>query len=110
MEQQMNPVTADTRFDADVLIVGAGPAGLALATTLQRSGVSALIVDKLESGQNTSRAAVIHAHTLEVLEAIGVSDKLDRSGLKVTRFSLRDRDSTLVRLRFDELPSKYSHL
>ncbi len=106
----MDPVTPKARFDADVLIVGAGPAGLALATTLQRAGVSALIVDKLESGQNTSRAAVIHAHTLEVLEAIGVSDKLDRSGIRVSRFSLRDRDSTLVRLKFDEWPSKYAHL
>jgi 2-polyprenyl-6-methoxyphenol hydroxylase-like FAD-dependent oxidoreductase len=106
----MNANTAKPRFDADVLIVGAGPAGLALATTLQRAGVSALIVDKLESGQNTSRAAVIHAHTLEVLEAIGVSGKLDQSGIKVTRFTLRDRDSTLVRLDFEELPSKYAHL
>jgi 2-polyprenyl-6-methoxyphenol hydroxylase-like FAD-dependent oxidoreductase len=106
----MNANTAKPRFDADVLIVGAGPAGLALATTLQRAGVSALIVDKLESGQNTSRAAVIHAHTLEVLETIGVSGKLDQSGIKVTRFTLRDRDSTLVRLDFEELPSKYAHL
>ena len=48
-------------FDTDVLIVGAGPTGLALATTLQRAGVSALVVGQLESGQNTSRAAVIHA-------------------------------------------------
>lgn len=106
----MNAHATPNRFDAEVLIVGAGPAGLALATTLQRAGVTALIVDKLESGQNTSRAAVIHAHTLEVLEAIGVSDKLGQSGIKVTRFALRDRDSTLVRLNFDELPSKYAHL
>ena len=98
------------QFDTDVLIVGAGPTGLALATTLHRAGVSALIVDKLETGQNTSRAAVIHAHTLEVLDAIGVSQNLSREGLKLTRFTLRDRDRKLAQLNFDELPSHYAHL
>lgn len=98
------------RVDTDVLIVGAGPTGLALATTLHRAGVSALIVDKLDAGQNTSRAAVIHAHTLEVLDAIGVSQTLAHEGLKLTRFTLRDRDRKLVQLNFDELPSQYPHL
>lgn len=106
----MNVQKIPPSFDADVLIVGAGPTGLALATALHRAGVSALIVDQLETGQNTSRAAVIHAHTLEVLEAIGVSQKLTQEGLKVTRFTLRDRDHTLVKLRFDELPSRFAHL
>ncbi len=106
----MDPRDTHPRDDADVLIVGAGPTGLTLATALERSGVSTLIVDKLDQGQNTSRAAVIHAHTLEVLERVGIAGQLTASGMKVTRFSLRDRDNTLVRLRFDELPSNYPHL
>ena len=106
----MNTIDASPPIDIDVLIVGAGPTGLALATTLHRAGVSTLIVDKLETGQNTSRAAVIHAHTLEVLEAIGVSQTLAHEGLKLSRFTLRDRDRKLVQLNFDELPSHYPHL
>jgi 2-polyprenyl-6-methoxyphenol hydroxylase-like FAD-dependent oxidoreductase len=106
----MNAPSTRAHFDTDVLIVGAGPTGLALATTLHRAGVSALIVDKLETGQNTSRAAVIHAHTLEVLDAIGVSKDLAREGLKLTRFTLRDRDRKLAQLNFDKLPSHYAHL
>ena len=109
-EQPMTTQIVSSNFDTDVLIVGAGPTGLALATTLHRAGVSALIVDKLETGQNTSRAAVIHAHTLEVLDAIGVSHTLAHEGLKLTRFTLRDRDRKLVQLNFDELPSHYPHL
>jgi 2-polyprenyl-6-methoxyphenol hydroxylase-like FAD-dependent oxidoreductase len=97
-------------FDTDVLVVGAGPTGLTLATALRRAGVSVRVVDQLDAGQNTSRAAVIHAHTLEELEAIGVSGQLAGAGLRLTRFSLRDRDDALVRLRFDQLPSKYAHL
>ena len=106
----MNAPSTTAHFDTDVLIVGAGPTGLALATTLHRAGVSTLIVDKLETGQNTSRAAVIHAHTLEVLDTIGVSKNLAREGLRVTRFTLRDRDRKLAQLNFDELPSNYAHL
>jgi len=101
--------TAD-RTDTDVLVVGAGPTGLALATTLMQSGVSPVIVDKLGSGQNTSRAAVIHAHTLEVLESLGVSERMLQQGLRLATFSIRDRDRVLVRLRFDGLPTRYACL
>ncbi len=97
-------------MDTDVLIVGAGPTGLALATTLMRNGVTPVIVDKLITGQSTSRAAVIHAHTLEVLEQLGVSERLGREGLKLVTFSIRDRNRVLVRLRFDRLPSRYAYL
>lgn len=98
------------RKDTDVLIVGAGPTGLALATMLMRSGITPVIVDKLTTGQNTSRAAVIHAHTLEVLEQLGVSERLANKGLKLAQFSIRDRDQILVRLRFDTLPTPYNCL
>ena len=52
---------------AEVVVVGAGPTGLALAATLRRAGLDVLVFDKLAEGANTSRAAVIHARTLEVL-------------------------------------------
>ena len=55
-------------------------------------------------------AAVIHAHTLEVLQQIGVSDRLLAAGLPLAKFSLRDRDRVLVRLRFDSLPTRFSQL
>ncbi|MGE3489870.1 MAG: FAD-dependent oxidoreductase [Vicinamibacterales bacterium] len=96
--------------ETDILIVGAGPTGLALATVLRQSGITPVIVDRLSTGQSTSRAAVIHAHTLEVLEQIGVTKQLENQGLKLSRFSIRDRDRTLVRLRFDDLPTRFACL
>lgn len=104
MSAQSIPTTTD------VLIVGAGPTGLALALTLQRAGVDYVLIDKLAKGQQTSRAAVIHAHTLEMLAETGVSDTLAANGLRLTKFSLRDRDQLLVRLSFDRLPSPFRHL
>ena len=96
--------------ETDVLIVGAGPTGLALAVTLQQAGIRPVIVDRLPAGQNTSRAAVIHAHTLEVLERIGVTDALERRGLPLTRFALRDHDKALLELDFSMLPSRYAQI
>ena len=94
----------------DVLIIGAGPTGLALAISLQQAGINHLLIEKLPQGQNTSRAAVIHAHTLEVLDALGVSTQLADEGLKLPSFTIRDRDQTLLRLGFDHLATPHNYL
>lgn len=50
-----------------VLIVGAGPSGLAAALSLNHQGVNDIvIVDAILAGENSSRAMVIQAATLEV--------------------------------------------
>ena len=96
--------------ETDVLIVGAGPTGLSLAATLQQAGIRHVLIDKLAEGHNTSRAAVIHAHTLEVLESIGVADPLAARGLKLSTFRIRDRDRALLSLPFDTLASRHAYL
>jgi 2-polyprenyl-6-methoxyphenol hydroxylase-like FAD-dependent oxidoreductase len=63
-----------------VVIVGAGPTVLALGAELMRLGISSLILDRLEAGANTSRAAVVHARTLEVLEPLGVTPRTASGG------------------------------
>jgi 2-polyprenyl-6-methoxyphenol hydroxylase-like FAD-dependent oxidoreductase len=96
-------------FDADVLIVGAGPSGLTLAAALAADGIRAAVIDRLAEGANTSRAAVVHARTLEVLEPLGVSSRLVERGLQAPRFTIRDRDRVLVPIDFDSLPTPYPY-
>ena len=91
----------------DVVIVGAGPAGLTAACVLQAAGARILTVDAAEAGANTSRAAVIDARTLEVLDTIGVTGRLLADGVVVPVFTVRDQSKTLARLDFSSLPTRY---
>src|SRR5262245_28924634 len=93
--------------NTDILIVGAGPTGLALSAELSRRGIEALTIDKLVEGGNTSRAAVVHARTLEVLEPLGVVPTLLNEGVRVPIFRIRDRDTTLLTVDFKDIPSAY---
>lgn len=97
------------QISSDVLIVGAGPTGLTLATALAVHGVQATVIDRQAQGANTSRAAVVHAHTLESLESIGVADRLVARGIPTSQFTIRDRDRVLVSVRFDDLPTRYPY-
>ncbi|WP_214320087.1 FAD-dependent monooxygenase [Nonomuraea sediminis] len=93
--------------ETSVLIVGAGPVGLTLAASLTAQGVDAVLVDKLAEGLNTSRAAVVHARTLEVLREVGIADELVERGIVVPRFTIRDHDKVLLTVDFGELPTDY---
>jgi len=92
-----------------VAIVGAGPTGLALAVTLAEAGIECVLLDKLAEGANTSRAGVVHARTLEVLDTLGASRPLIERGLIVDRFTVRDGRRTLARMRFAGLPTPHPY-
>jgi 2-polyprenyl-6-methoxyphenol hydroxylase-like FAD-dependent oxidoreductase len=93
----------------EVLVVGAGPVGLAVAASLAGHGHDVTVVDRQTTGANTSRAAVVHARTLEMLERIGVSKRLAELGIHARQFSIRDGDHELVPVRFDRLPTEYPY-
>jgi hypothetical protein len=96
----------ETTFDCEVLVVGAGPVGLATALSLLVQGVDVRIVDDMPARHATARASAIHARTLELLAPFGVADRiaayaqpirrvlfLDDQGREVFRRELRALDS-----------------
>jgi 2-polyprenyl-6-methoxyphenol hydroxylase-like FAD-dependent oxidoreductase len=93
----------------EVIVVGAGPTGLSLAASLAVRGVGVVVVEKADGMAGTSRAAVIHARTLEQLREVGVVDELVERGLIVERFTVRDGDRALITIDFDDLPTAHPY-
>jgi 2-polyprenyl-6-methoxyphenol hydroxylase-like FAD-dependent oxidoreductase len=90
-----------------VLVVGAGPVGLLLAVDLARRGVPIRIIDSLLKPTTESRAVVVHARSLEMMEALGVARDIVASGQKTTAVELRADGKLLAHVTFDGVDSRY---
>lgn len=85
----------------DVLVVGAGPTGLALAATLRRYGVRFRVVDRALDRVHESRALAIQPRTLELLAGLGVTDQLVAHGNRTVRLRLHAGRRTVSMPLFD---------
>ncbi|UPG74516.1 FAD-dependent oxidoreductase (plasmid) [Roseomonas gilardii subsp. gilardii] len=70
----------EDQFPIDVLICGAGAAGLTLAIDLARRGVRFRLIDKLGAPFAGSRGKGIQPRTQEVFEDLGLIDRLAAAG------------------------------
>ncbi|SFI91195.1 FAD-dependent oxidoreductase [Caulobacter sp. UNC279MFTsu5.1] len=70
----------NTQASTEVLICGAGAAGLTLAIDLARRGVPARLIDKLPAPFAGSRGKGIQPRTQEVFEDLGVLDRMVAAG------------------------------
>ena len=67
-------------FDVDVLICGAGAAGLTLAIDLARRGVPFALIEQNDQPFGGSRGKGIQPRTMEVFEDLGIVDRLAAAG------------------------------
>lgn len=67
-------------FAADVLICGAGAAGLTLAIDLARRGISFRLIEKMEGPFPGSRGKGVQPRTQEIFEDLGILDKVVAAG------------------------------
>src|ERR1051326_1982874 len=89
--------------EIEVLIVGAGPTGLALALFLTRFGVQTRIIDKTAEPGTTSRALVFHARNLEFYEQIGLAHAAIEESVKFTAANLWARGKHAGRVAFGDM-------
>ncbi|WP_410592098.1 FAD-dependent oxidoreductase [Amycolatopsis sp. lyj-23] len=92
----------------DVIVVGAGPTGLLLAGDLAEAGADVTLLEKRDGTvSNLSRAFAVHARTLEVLDARGLAEELEETG--VNRLS-EARLFGRVTVNLARLPSRFPYL
>lgn len=94
-----------------ILIIGAGPTGLAAAVELKRRGFQPRIVDKASGHPAESRALAVNARTLRILEASSLTDRFLEQGNCVSNFHLTEGDDkTIVRFDLSAEPPPYNFI
>lgn len=64
------------RFDADVAVVGYGPAGMAAAALVAQQGHSVVVLERYSGMYNLPRAAIFDDETMRTLDKLGLSEGL----------------------------------
>jgi 2-polyprenyl-6-methoxyphenol hydroxylase-like FAD-dependent oxidoreductase len=90
-----------------VLIIGAGPVGLVAACELARRDVPVRIIDRLLAPTTESRAALVHARTLEAFARIGVVDQIIAAGRITTAMEIHADGRLLTRVDLGSAESPY---
>ena len=95
-------VTHDTHMNArvDVLVVGAGPIGLALSCHLRRLGLSVRLIEKRSGPSVHSKAIGLQFRVSEILARLGIVDRFIAQGGSPSTVNLYAGSKRLLQLRF----------
>lgn len=93
--------------ECEALVVGAGPVGLLLGCELARRDVPFRLIDKLEAPTTQSRAVVVHARSLEMLERVGAVDALMETGIPIRSFDVSADGKRLAQVGLEGVDSPY---
>jgi 2-polyprenyl-6-methoxyphenol hydroxylase-like FAD-dependent oxidoreductase len=90
-----------------VLVVGAGPTGLLLASELQRRGVPCHLIDAQPAPLHWDRATVLHPRSLEVFESLGLVDRFLDVGCRQRIIKIHSEGKLLGTMDLSTCGSKY---
>ncbi|MBO0786258.1 MAG: FAD-dependent monooxygenase, partial [Actinobacteria bacterium] len=90
-----------------VIVIGAGPTGLMLASELALAGTECLVLERRAGLRTDSRAANLHARSMELLDLRGQASRFAAAGLPVPAFPL---GLTGARIPFGVLRSDFPYL
>ena len=97
-------------MDPDVLVVGAGPVGLACALFLRQQRVRVDIIDMHERTTQHSYALAIHPRTLRMLDEAGLAEPLIAAGRKLSRVAYYEGRERRAELDYSRLASKHPYI
>jgi 2-polyprenyl-6-methoxyphenol hydroxylase-like FAD-dependent oxidoreductase len=90
-----------------ILVVGGGPVGLAMALSLAVHGMSVRIIDRDSEPTDLSKALVIWARTLEVLDGLIDADRFIEAGITVKGAEIHHQDRMLARIDLMQVRSRF---
>jgi len=99
-----------TKRDADVVVVGAGPVGLVAAIALKTAGVDVQICDAGGRTAAHSYALVLHGSTLRLLERFGLAETCVAAGRVVSRMTVYEGGKRTESLEFSKLSGPTPHV
>src|SRR4028119_924627 len=79
----MTGTTTPRTQEPDVLVAGAGPAGLTTAISLARHGIGVLVVGRRPTLSGLPRAASISVRTMELMRSWGLEERIRAGGVDV---------------------------
>jgi geranylgeranyl reductase family protein len=71
--------------DADVIVVGAGPAGAATACGLAREGLDVILMDRSSFPRDKTCGDGVPPGSIEILNSLGMGDKIRSAGFNTVR-------------------------
>lgn len=86
---------------ARVIIVGAGPVGMICALALNRRGIPVTVLESEPTPVKDQRAATIHPSTLEMLDELGITEKIRAHSLVSSTYRFHDRPTGSLVAEFD---------
>jgi 3-(3-hydroxy-phenyl)propionate hydroxylase len=78
-------------MDGRVVVVGAGPVGCTAALALAQRGIPVLLLEREQTLPDDLRASTVHPSTLDLLDTIGVTERIVPLGLDAPVYQYRDR-------------------
>ena len=102
-----SPAARRPAFDAEVIVVGAGPIGLTTACALRHHGVDCLVLEERTEVRAYSRANNLWARPQELLAGIGLRDALAERAypIRLVNFFLNGTPTTPIAI--DDVASPY---
>src|SRR5437763_487017 len=82
--------------DRPIAVIGGGPVGMTAAAALAAEDLPVVLVELAPRPQPDWRASTFHAATPELLETIGITDRMHAEGLVVPTYQFRDRRDGLI--------------